>query len=81
MTRLVSVAVTIALSVAACGAMYAQPSDGHNYSQSEIKQMIRDAHTAQQYHEIADLLRKPAAVIRSSRRNQRNSSGNGAARM
>jgi hypothetical protein len=53
MTRLDSVVVTIALSVAACGTLCAQPSDGHKHSQSEIKQMIRDAHSAQQYHEIA----------------------------
>lgn len=53
MTRLVPIAVTIALSVAACSTMCAQPPDGHKYSQSEVKQMIRDAHTPQQYHEIA----------------------------
>lgn len=53
MSRLFSVIVTITLSVAACGATYAQPSEGHKYSQSEIKQKIHDAHTPQEYHEIA----------------------------
>ena len=53
MTRLVPVAVAIALSFTACGAMLAQPADGRQYTNSEIKQMIREAHTVQQYQEIA----------------------------
>ena len=53
MTRFTTLALTLAVAVSATGLIYAQPPDHRSYTQSEIKQMIRDAHTAQQYHDLA----------------------------
>jgi len=53
MTRFIPLALAMTVAVATAGPILAQPSDHRTYTQSEIKQMIRDAHTAQQYHEIA----------------------------
>ncbi|MGO9794509.1 MAG: hypothetical protein ACLPLZ_00255 [Terracidiphilus sp.] len=53
MTRFTTLALTVAVAVSATGLIYAQPPDHRSYTQSEIKQMIRDAHTAQQYHDLA----------------------------
>jgi hypothetical protein len=53
MTRLMTLAFTVAVAVSATGLICAQPPDHRPYTQSEIKQMIRDAHTPQQYHDLA----------------------------
>lgn len=53
MSRLISVAVTVALVISASAGMRAQPSNSRNYSKSEVRQMIRDAHTARQYLDLA----------------------------
>jgi hypothetical protein len=57
MTRLMSLTLSLAVAACAAGPIYSQPSDRHSYSQSEIKQMIRDAHTAGQYHDLAAYFR------------------------
>jgi hypothetical protein len=41
------------VAVATAGPALAQPTDQRTYTKSEIKQMIRDVRTVQQYHEIA----------------------------
>jgi hypothetical protein len=58
MTRLIPLVLTVAVAVSATGPIYAQPSDHRGYTQSEVKQMIRDAHTAQQYHDLATYFRE-----------------------
>jgi hypothetical protein len=57
MTRLITLAFTVAVAVSATGPMYAQPTDHRSYTQGEIKQMIRDAHSAQQYQDLATYFR------------------------
>ena len=58
MTRLIPLTLVLAAAVCTAGPMYSQPSDHPSYSQSEVKQMIRDAHTAQQYHDLAGYFRE-----------------------
>lgn len=58
MTPLIRVTATIAVAVCAIGTIHAQPSDHPSYSQSQIKQMMRDAHTAQQCHDLAVYFRE-----------------------
>src|SRR5208337_4353695 len=58
MTRLIPLALTMAVVMSAAGQMHAQLSDHRAFTQSEIKQMIADAHTAQQYHDIAAYFRE-----------------------
>ena len=53
MTRLIPLTGILALAICAGAGIHAQPSDNHNYSKSQIKQMIRDAHTAQQYRDLS----------------------------
>jgi hypothetical protein len=57
MTRVFPVALTIALAVVAGVQSSALPSNTPHYSKSEIKQMARDAHTAQQYQTLAQYFR------------------------
>ncbi len=57
MSRLIPFAVTIALAMCASAGVHAQPSDSHNYSKSEIKQMIRDAQSVQQFQALAAYFR------------------------
>ena len=53
MTRFISLALAMTVVAVAAAPILAQPTDQHTYTKSEIKQMIRDAHSAQQYHKIA----------------------------
>ncbi len=58
MTRFIPLTLALAAAICAAGPMYSQPSDHPSYSQSEVKQMIRDAHTAQQYRDLATYFRE-----------------------
>lgn len=57
MTRLIPLAVTMTLAISSIGGTHAQSSESHNYSKSQIKQMIREAHTTQQYEQLASYFR------------------------
>lgn len=58
MKRFIPLTLALAAAVCAAGPMYSQPSDHPSYSPSEVKQMIHDAHTAQQYHDLASYFRE-----------------------
>jgi hypothetical protein len=57
MTRLIPLTLALAVAVCVASPMYSQPSDHPSYSQSELKQMIHDAHTSQQYRDLAAYFR------------------------
>jgi hypothetical protein len=57
MARLVPVAVAVLFAISAGYAMCAQTTNNRQYSQSEIRQMIHDAHSAEQYQAIASYFR------------------------
>ena len=53
MKRSISLVLAAAVALVAGGTVLAQPSVQHNYTSSDIKQMMRDAHTPDQYREIS----------------------------
>ena len=57
MTRLASIATMFALAIAVTGQVFSQPTNGQQYTNSQIKQMISDAHTSRQYRDIASYFR------------------------
>ena len=57
MTRVIPVALTIALAFVVGAQSSAQPSNTARYSKSEIKQMVHDAHTPEQYQALAQYFR------------------------
>jgi len=64
MATLTSIATAMVLAVTITCSVSAQPTDSHNYSKREIKQMIRSAHTAQQYEELAAYYRSRQSSFR-----------------
>jgi len=57
MTRVIPVALTIALAFVAGAQSPAQPSNTARYTKSEIKQLVHDAHTPEQYQALAQYFR------------------------
>jgi hypothetical protein len=55
-TRL-GVGVIIAILVATLNVAHAQPTNASHYSHSELRKMIQEAHTDQQYKELASYFR------------------------
>jgi len=53
MARHILLVMPVVLAVTVTCSVNAQPTDSHNYSKRGIKHMIRDAHTSQQYEELA----------------------------
>jgi hypothetical protein len=53
MTKNIRLIAMLALAIPAIGAASAQPSTAVHYSQSEVRKMIRQAHTPQQYQTLA----------------------------
>jgi hypothetical protein len=57
MRNLISVAVTVALAFATIEVVQARAADVSHYSQTEVRQMIRDAHSVEQYKTLASYFR------------------------
>lgn len=58
MNRIASAVLTVAFATLIPGSsLFGQSSEVHRYKSSEIKQMVRDAHTAQQYQTLAEYFR------------------------
>ena len=53
----VKAALALSCILAAACSVKADPTDAPQYSRSEVKRMIRDAHTAGQYHLLASYFR------------------------
>jgi len=60
-TRL-GVGVIIAILVATLNVAHAQPTNAPHYSHSELRKMIQEAHTDQQYKELASYFRSRQQV-------------------
>jgi hypothetical protein len=57
MTKLIPVAVTLALAFATIEVVQVRAADITHYSQTEVRQMIRDAHSVEQYKTLASFFR------------------------
>jgi hypothetical protein len=57
MKKLIPVAVTLALAFATIEVVQARAADVSHYSQTEVRQMIRDAHSVEQYKTLASYFR------------------------
>ena len=58
MKKLIPVAVTVALAFATIGVVQARAADVSHYSQTEVRQLIRDARTVEQYKTLASYFRR-----------------------
>lgn len=58
MTPLIRFTAALAVAVCAIATVHSQPFDHPAYTQNQIKQMMRDAHTAQQCHDLAVYFRE-----------------------
>lgn len=52
--RVAQIAIVL---LVACGVAFAEAPSRPNYTRAEIQQMVRDAHTAEQYRELAEYYR------------------------
>ena len=57
MKKMIPVAVTLALAFATIGVVQARAADVSHYSQTEVRQLIRDAHSVEQYKTLASYFR------------------------
>jgi hypothetical protein len=71
MKQFIPLVITVAILAVAHGDLKAQLANSRDYSKSEIKQMILDARTTQQYEEIAAYYRSRQQSFKQQARSEK----------